>query len=108
MNFQLTKILRREAFLLVGAKKVSTKMMDINGISREYQSHVLPDFLGPPRYNHNGQLCYRPDWDSDESSVDNIEFITALIESVKAAVVSDFFYINIILQNSLCNYRRGK
>jgi hypothetical protein len=69
------------------------KTTDSNGISREYQSHVLPDFAGPTRVNQCQQPYYQPDWDSDESSVDNAGFITALVESVAAAAVSIYGFL---------------
>jgi hypothetical protein len=98
IKFQLTKIIRHEAFTLVGAKKVPSKTIDINGISREYQSHVLPDFAGPARFNQRGQLYYQPNWDSDENSVDNVGFISALVESVAAAAVRIYGFLFLCCQ----------
>jgi hypothetical protein len=78
---------------------VPVKTTDSNGISREYQSYILPDFAGPARFNQHQQPYYQPDWDSDENSVNNLGFISALVETVAAAAVSVYGFL-MLLPNS--------
>lgn len=87
---QLTRVIRQEALALVGAERMPVTTTDVNGLERQYFTHILPDFAGPARYDSHQQPLYQPDWNSAATDPINTGFISALTDSVAAALVRNF------------------
>lgn len=84
----MQSIVKKNSLALVGAVIYQIQKTRSNGKPYFVNKYTLPDTTGPPRYDANEQLLFRPEWIL--SARYNRDFIDAVVDAVGKVRVSLF------------------